>query len=87
MPASPPGTPPEVEAAPGVKARVPADCSVFVSPCPPHWDEAALAEKFQAFGNIVSCSIVADKMTGQRKAQILKSTVYIEFYIVNVVGR
>ena len=87
MPASPPGTPPEVEAAPGVKARVPADCSVFVSPCPPNWDEAALAEKFQAFGNIISCSIVVDRDTGQRKAQILNSTLYIDRYIVNVVGR
>ena len=78
MPASPPGTPPELGA--GGKARVPADCSVFVSPCPPNWDEAALAEKFQAFGNIISCSIVVDRDTGQRKAQILNST-----YILTVI--
>ena len=48
-------------------ARVPVECSVYVNPCPPYWDETALVERFQVFGNVVSCSIVADKMTGQRK--------------------
>jgi cold-inducible RNA-binding protein len=48
-------------------ARVPVECSVYVNPCPQYWDETALVERFQAFGNVVSCSIVADKVTGQRK--------------------
>eukprot|EP00802_Teleaulax_amphioxeia_P013362 Tamp_13412.p1 GENE.Tamp_13412~~Tamp_13412.p1 ORF type:complete len:435 (-),score=91.89 Tamp_13412:248-1552(-) len=46
---------------------VPDDCVVYVCPCPPYWDETKLVEMFQAFGKVVSGTIVTDRNTGQRK--------------------
>jgi len=49
------------------KVVVPEGCSVFVYHCPPYWNENDLSERFQHFGNVLSTTIIRDKMTGQPK--------------------